>query len=365
MKGALLRLLLFTVSLTVCLVLAELVARQGLSHVTRRGVSMLAGALEADPELLIEYTAHGRRFVPNADVVIHNHFISATDVDIKTNSLGLRNSEIEMTPKTGTERILFVGDSIVAQDYLASEKTSARLLETYLSARFPRPIEVVNAGMSNFGLEEELQLVSEIIEKVNPTKILLSFYLNDSRPAWGFSGELGEKRGWMRKHSIIIETIVRELEARKWLADSNVDRFSWMKLAEQGLWRTSPQALRAMAAAAPYDWGSAWNDESWKQIEKQMRELNILARSYNAELFVVVMPVSYQVEAQYLDDLPQQKLKAILDPIGIPSISLLGAFRSHNHEKLFFDWCHPNERGNAVVVSEIGDFLLGQLNKKE
>ena len=365
MKDVLIRFFLFTASLLVCLVLAELVARQGLSHITRRGVSSLSGSLEADPSLLIEFTRRGRRFVPNADAIIHNHFVSGADVDIRTNSFGLRNAEFETLPKSGTERILFVGDSIVAQDYLASEKTSARMLEAYLAKHSLRPVEVVNAGMSNFGLEEELQLVEDIIDKVNPTTILLSFYLNDSRPAWGFSGELGERRGWIRKHSIIVETLIRELEARNWLADSKIERFSWIKLADQGQWKTSVEALRSMAMTAPYDWGSAWKDDSWPSVEEKMRVLKELAQSRNAKFIVVIMPVSYQVEAQYLDDLPQQKARQLLEQLKIPSFSVLDVFRNHNQEQLFFDWCHPNERGNAVMVPAIGDFVLAQLSQNK
>lgn len=355
------RAVLLVTSLVVCLGLVEMMARQALSHVSRRGVSLLDGALDADPEMLVEYTARGRRFVPNADVVIHNHYISGADVDIQTNSLGLRNREFDPSPRTGTERILFVGDSIVAQDYLPSEKTSSRLLEEYFRTHLNRPVEVINAGLSNFGLEDEIQLVEDIIKKVNPTRVLLSFYLNDSRPAWGFSGELGERRGWLRKHSIIVETVMRELELRNWMSDAQVDRFSWMKLIDTLPWKTSPEAFREVAAAAPYDWGAAWSDESWGRVTQGLTTLNQLARSHNAELMVITMPVRYQVYTEYVDDLPQLHMRRIAESLKIPEFSLLEVLRSHNSEELFFDWCHPNDRGNQVVVTAIGDFILKRI----
>ena len=167
MKEVLLRITLTSVSILVCFVLAELVGRQGLSYVARKSVSQLGGSLEADPELLVEFTSGTRRMVPNADVVLHNHYISGLDVDIKTNSLGLRDPERTEKPTAGNERIIMLGDSIIVQDYLPSEKTLVRMIESSLSGTDSKNTEVVNAALSNLGIDEEYQLLSDIIDRIN------------------------------------------------------------------------------------------------------------------------------------------------------------------------------------------------------
>ncbi len=361
MKEILLRISITSISILVCFVLAELVGRQSLSYVARKSVSQLGGSLEADPELLVEYTARGRRMVPNADVVIHNHYISGLDVDIKTNTLGLRDPERSAQPDPGNDRIIMLGDSIIVQDYLPSDSTLVRIMERSLSNSDGNKIEIVNAALSNLGIDEEYQLLSDIIDKIRPTAVLLSFYLNDSRPAWGFSGEIGNKRGWFRKHSIVIDTIVRELEVRKWLDKSKVDRFAWKSLLDTTPWKTDPQAFRALAAAAPFDWGSAWNEDSWSTVERGVQKIQELTQRHGARLGVVIMPVKYQVVADFKDDLPQQRAGAILSRLGIPYMSLLDLEREYRTEDIFYDWCHPNERGNEIIAPAIENFIQKNL----
>lgn len=361
MKEVLLRITITSVSILICFILAELVGRQSLSYVARKSVSELGGSLEADPELLVEYTARGRRMVPNTDVVIHNHYISGLDVDIKTNSLGLRDPERSEKPAAGSDRIIMLGDSIIVQDYLPSDKTLVRIIESSLSRADSKGMEIVNAALSNLGIDEEYQLLSDIIDKTHPTAVLLSFYLNDSRPAWGFSGEIGHKKGWFRKHSIVIDTIVRELEVRKWLDKSKVDRFGWKSLVDTTPWRTDPQAFRALAAAAPFDWGSAWNDDSWVTVERGFKKIQELTHSRGARFGVVIMPVKYQVDAEFKDDAPQQRAGEILRTLGIPYLSLLDLEREHRSEEIFYDWCHPNERGNEIIAPAIEKFIRENL----
>ncbi len=365
MKGVLLRISLLTISTLVCLGIVEYVARQGLTYVTRKSVSALGGSLEADPEVLIEYTPRGRRLVPNTDVVIHNHYVSKLDVDIKTNSLGLRDPERSVRPDAGVSRVVFLGDSIVVQDYLPRDETLPVLVERELNAAAAGKYEVVNAGLSNAGIEEESLLLSEVISRLNPRLVLLSFYLNDSRPAWGYAGEIGAKRGWLRKHSIVWESIVRELEVRKWLSDSRVERFGWMALVDAVPWKTERDAFMRLVHEAPYDWGSAWQDDSWTGIEEHLISLKKLIEDNGATLAVVAMPVIYQVQAEFVEDTPQRMLADILARHQVPLLSLLPIEREHRTETLFFDWCHPNQRGNQIITGPIARFVSAQTKGKK
>jgi hypothetical protein len=345
------------VSLVICFCISEYIARRGLSYVASRSVSELGGSLNADPEMLVEYTSRGRRFVPHADVVIHNHYISGLDVDIATNSIRLRDIERSKNPAPQAERTILLGDSIVVQDYLPTNDTLARMLERQLSKHTEHPHEVINAGLSNLGIVEEYQLLEEIIDALNPTQVVLSFYLNDSRPPWGFSGDIGHHRGWIRKRSVIIETVMRELELRKWLAAKQVDRFGWISLVESTPWRIDRDAFLKMAYAAPFDWGSAWEESSWNVVEETLQRMRTLIVSRGARFRVIMMPVRYQVESQFLEDAPQRRMAEITSKMDIAFLSLLDVERKHADEALFFDWCHPTVRGNEIITESVSEFL--------
>jgi lysophospholipase L1-like esterase len=357
MKSLSIRLTILLISSLIFFGLLELIARDSLSYVARSNVSNLGGSLEADPELLIEYTAAGRRLVPNADVVIHNHYVSGLDVDIKTNSLGLRDKERGAYAQEGVKRILFVGDSIIAQDYLPTDKTLVSLLEKQLNQQSGTKFEVINAGLSNSGIEEQYQLLSEIIQRLNPDLVLLSFYLNDSRPAWGFSGEIGAKRGWLRKHSIVAETIIRELEVRKWLSDSKIDRFKWMPLLDTLPWKSEQKAFQQIIAAAPFDWGAAWDIESWGKVATNVQKFKQITTKHSSKFGIIAMPVAYQVMTDFIDDFPQQQISKIAQSYQIPIVSLLEEERNNREEEIFFDWCHPNFKGNQVIAPIILKFI--------
>lgn len=349
------RLLFTAFCLFLVLGLFEFYLRSEVTHIVQAEIDKSGGFLEANPEFLVQYTARGRRFVRNAHVLIKNHFLSKQDIRIDTNSLGFRGPELEQ-PKKGA-RILFLGDSITVEDYLPFDQIFTSLVQKQLNASNQQgQVAVVNSGIGNIGTEEEVNILEDFAESVAPDTIVLDFYLNDSRPPWGFSGEIGD-RGWLRRHSLIAETIYSQLEERRWIEKQGLDRFAWIPAASSLDWKNKPEDLRKLAALARIDWGAAWDGSSWDSVKSNLSRVKDVADKYNAKVLIVGFPVSYQVQSAYVDDLPQQTLKQLADGFGFSFLDLLPALRQHQTEALFYDHCHPTVRGNEIIAEAIGATL--------
>ena len=66
------------------------------------------------------------------------------------------------------------------------------------------------------------------------------------------------------------------------------------------------------------------------------------------------------MEADFLDDWPQARLREIAGEIGAPVLDLLPMLRQARArvpEPLFFDICHPTTLGNAFIAGAIVEFL--------
>jgi len=61
------------------------------------------------------------------------------------------------------------------------------------------------------------------------------------------------------------------------------------------------------------------------------------------------LPVSFQVYADFLDDAPQKRIKAITEKENIPFLDLLPKLRQDNKMNLFMTICHLNADGQYIV----------------
>lgn len=360
-KTVVLRTAVTSFLLLATLLLFEFYLRREATYIVSNNLSGSHVFLETDPELLVLNTARGRRLVPNADVVINNHYMSGYDIRVKTNSLGFRDSELKVPKPANETRLMFLGDSVTLNDYLPAEQSYTELIETVLSDSLPgKNIEVINASVGNIGIEEELEILGESAASVAPDSVIISFYLNDSRPPWGFSGEIGN-RGWLRRHSLIAESIYRKLREKTWEDDKKALRFGWIEAKDKLSWATDKRALLELAQMAQYDWGAAWQEPSWQLVQQELEKFKKASAEFKFSPGLVIFPVSFQVLSNYMEDTPQQKLKNIAKALDIPILDLLPTLREHAREDLYYDHCHLTAYGNRVAAKALAPFVLEQL----
>ena len=219
--------------------------------------------IATDPELLIRYTPRGRRLVPGAQVRILNHRLSGLDIEMQVNSRGFRDRELSPQKSPDEFRALVLGDSITWGDYLPAEAVYVERAEQLLNpASDGRRVELINAGVGDVGIREELFILEESGLATEPDLVVLGFYLNDSRPPWGFAGELG-RPGWLRRHSAFADHVFRAYQLQRWFKEEGEHRSAWIPAMGEVPWRENCQAFERLAGMARFDWGAAWQPESW------------------------------------------------------------------------------------------------------
>ena len=94
---------------------------------------------------------------------------------VKINSKGLRDSEYDYEKPSGVKRILVLGDSFTWGYGVEKDEIFTERLEKMLGKGF----EVINAGVSGYGTDQELLYLEKEGLKYNPDVILVAFASND------------------------------------------------------------------------------------------------------------------------------------------------------------------------------------------
>lgn len=102
-------------------------------------------------------------------------------VEIRTNSLGLRSPEVSHRRVEGSLRIAVVGASTVMGEMTrTNDETFSALLAERLRKRFNgRVVEVVNAGISGYRLEDQLRMMEKIVLPLQPDLVIVYPGFND------------------------------------------------------------------------------------------------------------------------------------------------------------------------------------------
>jgi len=268
-----------------------------------------------------------------------------------------------------TFRIVALGDSF-AFGVVGYEKNVLTLLESDLSRRLGRPVEVANLGLPSMQPKEYLQILLDDGLALHPDLILLCLYTgNDFQPPG--------------KASL--------LDASNWRVVGFASRLA-RYLAEREFRASTAQPAGAPTAGAS---ASAFTEEGYLRIvepyvtllrrerppkvERAMRETlaladEIIARARPTPVAIAVLPSEFQVspplrervlsrvklaEADLDLERPARETRAYFEPKGIPVIDLLPAFAAAEAEESTYALrnSHWNERGNAVAASQLADAL--------
>jgi len=349
-----------TIILSVLAVL-EVYLRNRESHIIAQDATWLQRLVVVTgdiPDPLILNSPNGKRLQPDAHVIIRNHYLTKRDIIFDTNSMGFRDDEIPKIKMEGDFRILVLGDSIACANYIQAGETYIERMEEYLNEKTEDlHFEAINAGVPDIGIREEIDILEDKGLSCDPDVVLLAFYLNDSRPPWGFQGELG-RYGFLRRHSILARKIYGNLVLRKWIDIEGKNRVRWIGAVEKLPWRNDREAFLQLAYLAEYDWGSSWKEDSWQVVESELRRLKTNQDKHGFEVVVVAFPVSYQVYSDFIEATPQKQMMEKAAMLGFHYFDLLPVLREHGKDiDLFYDHCHPTSQANDIIGKEIAEFL--------
>ena len=113
---------------------------------------------------------------PNASGRSFNPFYEF-DALVTFNSRGIRGPEsLGYAKAAGVFRVLLLGDSFMEAVQVNDDETFGEQLAGLLQAELGKPVEVVNAGVSGFGTDQELLWLREEGVKYAPDLVLLAVY---------------------------------------------------------------------------------------------------------------------------------------------------------------------------------------------
>jgi hypothetical protein len=101
------------------------------------------------------------------------------EVEVKINSLGLRDYERPYQKPPGTFRILALGDSLTEGLQVPLEQTFTARLEKCLAGQVNQPVEVINAGVSAYGPGDELLFFTQTGLNYDPDLVLTALYIGN------------------------------------------------------------------------------------------------------------------------------------------------------------------------------------------
>jgi lysophospholipase L1-like esterase len=287
----------------------------------------------------IHHPTRGHALQPNF------HGTSIWGVPFRINSMGFRGPELAWAKPAGTFRVLVLGDSIVMGSGLSVQDTLPALLQQELADRFPGPrFEVINAGVSGYGLPEEYTVMKEDGLRLDPDLVVLGFCLNDV-PGTVFADHINPRRDLSFPGKQFLLTHLA-------LARFFQERYNRIGLRNDFL------GLADWLAAAP---GSAVDrrvQAGWAAYRQQLRPLLSLCREHRIHFLFVAFPHQAQFEDRQQEFRPQRELARLAREMDFDLLDPAPDFRPVlERVYIFGDPVHPSGFGQRLLARRIGDYI--------
>ena len=251
-------------------------------------------------------------------------------VDVKINSLGLRNREISPKKPPGTYRIVVLGDSTTLGWGAPFAELYPQLLEKALNANPSSTnwsnYEVINTGIGNYNTCQEVASFKERWLALEPDMVLIGWYINDAEPTPSPS------KNWLAYHSY----------GFAWLA-SNFD-----------------SALRNVGANKDYRHyynGLYENGQpGWIKSQAAFAELARLCAERHLPCHILLIPELHTLSGNYEFKPVHELIRQVGARNGLDVLDLIEAFPATGEPKDYWvtpEDAHPNGKANQLMTAKI------------
>jgi lysophospholipase L1-like esterase len=320
------------------------------------------------PGLLVTDPVVGKRFVPGfrGRVFVDE---AEREVEVRINSAGFPGRDWPRRKPEGGLRIAVLGDSMTAAVATDEERRFVGRLEASLAAeRAPRPVEVLNFGVSSASTASELARWRAVVAGYAPDLVLLAFFtgndLGDNSPRLTRAPRVyfdldAEGRLTPSEPPPPTPALVR------WL-DRHSRLYVWQKVAMRRL-RGAGRVSRGLEPGQmifPRD-GGPDVEHAWRLTAALLGQLRDEVEASGARFAVVVIPCAEQVDDALWSDLvrrardagleleregPSRRFAQIAAASGFPLLDLAPAFAA------------AAPRGPGEPASAARLFLLGRFH---
>ena len=372
--------------LNALLLLASLAFTSGLLEVVIRLVSHVS------PSLLVTDATRGKHWVADYDASV---FVpeSGKPVRLRFHHDGFRGGELPYARPPGVQRIVVLGDSMIAAVAVEEPHTLVGRLEAGLNRdRGPTAtgdtrvrVEVLNFGVSSASTGQELVTYRETARRYQPDLVLLAFNAgNDLADNCTCLSRAPRLYFELDQRGRLVERPYSPPAAalRAWL-DRHSRLYVWQREAFARLrarFREQAGRLEPGAEIFRVD-GTEPVETAWRVTDALFEAVRDATAADGARLAVLLVPAPEEIYDDLWRELtqragasagaldrghPGRRLAAIAARLGVPFLDLGNALRaaaprrdsSLAEEQLyFFRRYHLNERGNAVAADAVQRWL--------
>ncbi len=302
---------------------------------------------------------------------------SNTKTHISINSKGLRDIEHDYIGD-GRFRILVLGDSFVWGYGSEQDKRFTEYLQTLLGDR----AEVINAGVSGYGTDQELLYFKSEGFKYSPDLVILAFGTADAtnENITGVHNTYPKPYFTLDEGRLTLQNVPVPIRACDWekryefktteyiSLNKRIRKFLRKRFKTYGLVSDGIKSIRRSIRDAIKDNPKVFNymlqkrakrgDSVFGLTEEIVKELDKSVSSNDARLIVLVVP--YPSHIRKLPDAIYYKMTEFCKSQDILCIDPYARFYKtyKKGEKLFFDVdAHWNDTGQRLIAEEIYDYL--------
>jgi len=339
-------------------------ARIVLSLAAAAGIFLVAGELLARALDVVDRLNGYDRFVFRVGPSVDLPYLLRPGVEttifgtsVRVNRLGLRGPEVEMRPRSGVQRVVVLGDSVVFGQGVAQDDAFPAELERRLDAANPGAYEVLNGGVPGYDAVAEARLLERLGLALAPEIVVVGTSLNDYDVAPQYSplGLLIRKELDRRTPDLVDRS--EFLTLLRWLAGGLRARVGDKPVVR--LPAGDDPGLARLVEQIHLGFYHHPDPAEWERLRAAYGDFARLAGARHLRLLVAIFPEGYQVGRPDPDLTPQRRLLDLCAEVHLQCLDLQPAFAAAGGA-LFLDVQHPNARGHAVAADAIATVLLGR-----
>lgn len=329
------------------------------------------------------------KLAANKTCMLGSAFNAFAPVEIKTNSLGLRNAEVSLDKPNNTKRILFVGDSFTMGWGVKETEAYPRVTESILRTKnLAFNVETINAGFTAGGPSGYYLYLKNEGWELKPDIVVVGFYLgNDITSRTDVVWEKVDEEGLpevIRSKTAYVDylgrirfkdgTIKYDIPI---LRNSHLFMYLWNKYAprEPGKVIVDETLVQLYCLFTP-DCNEM--DKAKDEVKMLFRAMKKLAVEKGAELVVMMIPAEFQVNFSATNRIKygfpinpsgrsslNDEFREYFENEGIKVIDALPTLLNHNERTYMQRDDHWNAEGHAVAAQIVAEKLEEMLTKTE
>ncbi len=311
-----------------------------------------------------------------------------SSVQVRINSLGLRDREYSLNKPPDTKRVLILGDSYAEAFQVNLEDSFQEILEKLLNKQANHiKYEVINGGVSGFGTDNELLFYRNLGKQFSPDLVVLTFVLNDVREnsfvfEKRYKGELSEPYFVLENNQLKLMNYpsIRRFERLRNFAVENIHSlfYLWRFLQFKHLKENAVNTIEGMPLQFEIflpEYDNEWK-EAWQVSDTLIMQLKREVESAGARFMVVMITQSVQLYPQHREvffkefpdmrnkqwdwQKPNRMISDFCQLHRIQFLDLLPGFKQYaatHGQPLHYPGGHWNKTGHKLAGNELYEFI--------